>query len=85
MRLAMKAKYVFQPIKNFLEKVRQENSASQGSRPRHPVTLSETSTLEEAIEAMASHRLHRVFIVDQNKKPIGVISIQDILLEIISS
>lgn len=40
-------------------------------------------TLEDAIKILAETKVHRLFIVDENFVPISVISLKDVLLEII--
>lgn len=52
-------------------------------RPSNPVCLSDMDTLEDAIKILAETKVHRLFIVDENFVPISVISLKDVLLEII--
>jgi CBS domain-containing protein len=73
---------LFQTVHNFLLKIRHEDS---GDRPRTIVTVKPTDTLETVIKKLAENRIHRVFIVDESKKPQGVISLKDILKEIITN
>jgi len=72
---------LYQSIKNFLSKVRAETTSEV--RPRHLVTVMETDALETAIKLLAENKVHRVWIVDNQQKPLGVLSLKDVLLEII--
>jgi len=73
---------LYQTCKNFLLKVK--SGETTGDRPRSPVTVKATDTLEIVIKKLNEHNIHRVFIIDDAKRPIGVISLKDILLEIIN-
>lgn len=75
---------LYQTMKNFLLKVRRESNETGGDRPRSVVTVKSTDTLESVVRKLAENDIHRIFIVDDNKKPIGVISFKDVLYEIIS-
>jgi len=67
--------------KSFLHKLDQEG---QGHRPRSVQTVSVDDTLETVLVKLAEHKIHRVFIVDEKHHPIGIITIKDILLDLIS-
>jgi len=73
---------LYQTVKNYLVKVQRETAP--GARPRHLITCSPTETIEATINKLTEFHIHRVFIVDAAHKPVGVISLKDILLEIIS-
>eukprot|EP01118_Nematostelium_gracile_P017374 TRINITY_DN739_c0_g1_i1.p1 TRINITY_DN739_c0_g1~~TRINITY_DN739_c0_g1_i1.p1 ORF type:complete len:371 (-),score=125.35 TRINITY_DN739_c0_g1_i1:85-1107(-) len=75
---------LYQTVHNFLLKVRRENTETGGDRPRTIVTVKPTDTLQTCIQKLADQKFHRIFIVDDAKKPVGVISLKDILKEIIS-
>lgn len=75
---------LYQTVKNFLLKIRKENNETGGDRPRSVVTVRSSDTLETVVKRLAEHDIHRIFIVDELKKPIGVISLKDVLYEIIS-
>jgi CBS domain-containing protein len=47
-------------------------------------TVTINDTLEDVINTLAEHRIHRLFIVNDDRKPIGVISLKDLLLEILN-
>jgi len=71
---------LFETTKNFLAKVRKEAIV----RPRGVVFVKPNDTLETAIQKLAENNIHHIFVVDENKKPIGVISLKDILRETVS-
>jgi len=75
---------LYQTVHNFLLKVRKESNETGGDRPRTVVTVKPQDTLETVIKKLQEHKIHRVFIVDEHKKPVGVISLKDLLREIIS-
>ena len=49
---------------------------------RKPVTLSSGTTVYEAIEIFNSHNISCIPVVDENSRPIGIVSWRDILKEI---
>jgi len=71
-----------QTCKNFLQKIRKEHSKEHPSRI---VTVTPKDKLETVINLCVEHGIHRIYIVDEQKKPIGVIALKDILLEILTS
>jgi len=75
---------LYQTVHNFLLKVRKENNETSGDRPRTVVTVKPTDTLETVIKKLAEYKIHRVYIVDDHKKPVGVVSLKDVLREIIN-
>jgi len=72
---------LYETNKNFIAKVRKD---SEG-RPRGVVHVKTSDTIETAIKQLSEHNLHHVYLVDDERKPIGVISLKDILLQIISN
>ena len=75
---------LYQTTHNFLLKIRRE-FAKKDDRPSRVVAVKKTDTLEHAISLCAEHGIHRVYIVDDQKKPIGVITLNDIFAEILNS
>lgn len=69
-----------QTCKNFLQKIRKELT-NPDQRPNHVLALTPTDKFEEVIKMAAIHGVHRVYIVNEEKKPVGVLSLQDILRE----
>jgi len=75
---------LYQTVHNFLLKIRKENNEMGGDRPRTIVTTKAQETLETVIKKLYEHKIHRIYIVDDHKKPVGVISLKDVLAELIS-
>lgn len=50
-----------------------------------PYAVRTTSTLSDVLSLITETRSHRVYIVDDNKLPIGVISVVDIVAAMIKS
>jgi len=69
-----------EPVSTFLEKMKREYRGVTG----HVVTIKPEDTLETAINMMAEHKLHRIYIVDPDMKPLGVVTLKNILLDIIT-
>jgi len=75
---------LYQTVHNFLLKVRKENNETGGDRPRSVIVIKPLDTLETVIKKLNEYKIHRLFIVDDHRKPVGVISLKDVLAEIIS-
>jgi CBS domain-containing protein len=61
-----------------------DDDVTEGQRPKRVQVCKKTHSLEHAINLLADHSIHRVFVVDDEKKPIGVITLKDVLFEILS-
>jgi len=61
------------PVLEFKEKI--------GKADEPLVTCHENSTLKEAIELLVKNHVHRVYIVDHDNRPTGVVSISDVLAQ----
>jgi len=72
-----------QTINNFTLKLKAEWAAKH-ERPHAVVTAKGANTIGEVINLLADNKIHRIFIVDDDRKPIGVASLKDLLLEILS-
>jgi acetoin utilization protein AcuB len=46
---------------------------------RHPITLHPQSTIAEAVNLLLTHRISCIPIVDDEHKPVGIISWRDLL------
>jgi CBS-domain-containing membrane protein len=55
-------------------------SRTHGGKVRKPVVCSDTDNLKRVIDSIVNEKVHRVWIVDGNMKPIGVVSMTDICL-----
>jgi CBS domain-containing protein len=50
----------------------------QNAKSLNPITVTEWSTFEEVVFKLAATRVHRLWVVDDDNKPIGVISLGDV-------
>lgn len=71
---------LYQPIKSFLHKSLNEEIP----RPRNPVIASENETIGSALKKLDKNHVHRLFIVDKEHRPVGVVALRDILLELVN-
>ena len=51
---------------------------------RTPITVTAGVGIYEAARAMVEHRIHRVIVVDESERPIGVLTPADILVGIVN-
>jgi CBS domain-containing protein len=75
---------LFQTVHNFIRHLRAELSEID-SRPRTKQVVRLNDTMAHVIQILVQQNIHRVYVVDNDQKPIGVVSLKDVLLEIISS
>jgi len=75
----------YQTVDNFVLKLRKEFQ-EKDERPRHVLHATREDTIATVLRMLAEHKVHRVYIVDnkKDKKPIGVVSLKDILGELIA-
>eukprot|EP01116_Phalansterium_solitarium_P008443 TRINITY_DN22357_c0_g1_i1.p2 TRINITY_DN22357_c0_g1~~TRINITY_DN22357_c0_g1_i1.p2 ORF type:complete len:351 (-),score=152.56 TRINITY_DN22357_c0_g1_i1:65-1117(-) len=52
-------------------------------RPGQLVTVQPTNTLSDVIRLMVQNKVHRVFVVDDAMRPVGVVTVKDVLWEIL--
>eukprot|EP01121_Diplochlamys_sp_Union-15-3_P016620 TRINITY_DN5691_c0_g1_i2.p1 TRINITY_DN5691_c0_g1~~TRINITY_DN5691_c0_g1_i2.p1 ORF type:complete len:341 (+),score=50.05 TRINITY_DN5691_c0_g1_i2:86-1108(+) len=71
---------LYQSVSTFLMRVKNE---FYKDRPNSLVTVAEDNTLQDAITKMAEHKIHRVYIVDSNDKPLYVITISEVMEELL--
>jgi len=78
---------LYEPIKSFLHHVTDVDLEAdpEKMRPRRVLFAKESDTLESIIKKLSEHNIHRIFVVDTNQKPMAVISLKDLLYEIITS
>ncbi|KAL6065150.1 CBS domain containing protein [Balamuthia mandrillaris] len=67
------------PVKQFLEKRAAPEENFQCERSLHPLTVKPDASLEDAIFKLAATRVHRLYSVDEEGKPIGVVAITDLM------
>jgi CBS-domain-containing membrane protein len=48
-------------------------------RGRYPITCKSSSTLRDILPVICSEKIHRMYIVDEEEKPIGLVSLTDII------
>jgi CBS-domain-containing membrane protein len=72
-----------QKVKDFLMKIKKDREEKK-KRPKDLVVGKLDEPLEQIIAKLHGNRVHRLFVVNEQSKPVGVISLKDILLQIIS-
>lgn len=65
-----------EPVEVYLERLRESDPTS---RPRNLVTCTPDATLIEVMELVLRSRVHRVWVTDQQQRPLGLITLTDIL------
>jgi len=68
---------LFQPVTAFITDIRRDQSKPTS----YVASISSDVTVETAVETLSTSKLHQLFVLDSNNKPIGVLSIVDILKE----
>jgi len=67
---------LYLPVGMYLEKCtptfQRENSAT-------PLSCTMFTTIAEIVKILATNHVHRLFVVDDSKRPIGVLSLSDII------
>ena len=67
-------------VSEYINKTKSHRSrSSKLPKKTKLVVIRKKTSLLEAMEQMAKYHIHRVFVVDKDKKPIGVISHTDVL------
>lgn len=72
---------LFSKVKYFRMHARKE---SDQALPRGTVTVTPQDTLRTVITKLIEDKIHRVYVIDQDRRPLGVISLRDVLLQIIT-
>jgi len=62
---------VFDDAKDFLTNVHPASLA--------PITISENDTFSKVLDLMVTNKVHRVFVVDSDRHPIGVVTMTDVM------
>eukprot|EP00457_Paulinella_chromatophora_P010423 gb/GEZN01010525.1/.p1 GENE.gb/GEZN01010525.1/~~gb/GEZN01010525.1/.p1 ORF type:complete len:335 (-),score=59.08 gb/GEZN01010525.1/:204-1208(-) len=65
-----------QTVHNFIEKVKKD---FPDSRPRGVVTITCKDSIGTLLDKLEANKIHRVFVVNDKKEPIGVVSLKDVL------
>jgi len=73
---------LYKPVEVFLHHLKTE---AKFDRPKEVVFCTKNTTLEQVISLLVNNHVHRVFVVESetNRKPIGIITLRDVLLELI--
>jgi len=72
-------KYLLDPVKKFVE----EAHHKLGKGTNYLVTCEPTCKINEAGSLIMKEGVHRVFLTNQEKKPVGVVSLTDMLVDVI--
>ncbi len=67
-------------MERYLEVVKEQ---TRGVRTVH-VCRRDTS-LGAVISTLVQHRVHRVFVIDESEQPIGVVSLRDVIAELLTN
>lgn len=52
-------------------------------KPPELVSVLATSTLREVMALLTQHRLHRLHVIDERQRPVGIVTITDLLRVIV--
>jgi len=66
---------LYMPVGEFLELALESNP----KKPKTPIVISPQDTLAQVLDVLAKTGLHRLYIVDEARKPIGIVSLTDII------
>jgi CBS domain-containing protein len=67
------------PVLEFLKKRAEPEDNFSCERSLHPLTLTKDSHIDDAIFKMVATRVHRLWVVDGQHKPVGVVSLTDLM------
>jgi len=69
------------PISEFFRTKEKSQIFGRGDRPHpfDPVTISSKDKLEEVANKLLTHKIHRLYVVDEQKKPLQVLTLTDVL------
>jgi len=72
---------LFSKAKNFRIHARKD---ADPAPPRGTVTVHAQDTLRTVISRLSENQIHRVYVIDADRRPLGVISLRDVLQQIIT-
>ena len=86
-KAALQIKLAFESVKRMKMSVRDYVHLARGVSKRNPklpkdgtiILAQQSSTLLSVMKSLHEYGIHRVFIVDAQQKPIGVVSLRDVL------
>lgn len=67
------------PVKAFLDKRSSAEENFRCERSLHPLVVKKTDALEDTIFKMVATGVHRLWVVDENRKPTGTVAITDLM------
>jgi len=72
---------LYQPLKNFNNiRATTNDKVLMGDLPSYPpITVHPSDTLETVMKTVVDNKVHRVYLVDDSFKPVGVITLGDII------
>jgi len=73
---------LFFPASKYIEELQKD--FPHHKRPFHAITVHGSDTIETTLHKLVENKIHRVYIVDEHHKPVGVVSLRDVLKEIIA-
>ena len=53
--------------------------SGEGLKPPELVVVRPCSTLREVLAVLAEHRLHRLHVTDERQRPVGIVTLTDLL------
>jgi len=77
---------LYKPVSEYLANVKNSRTDTHATeRPENIVTVTLSDTLETVMGLIVTYRIHRIYVVESaaNKKPLGIITLRDIMLEAI--
>jgi CBS domain-containing protein len=75
---------LYYKVKELLQHIKLDAQERQ-NRPPELVSIRPTDTLEIAIKRIHQNRIHHLFVLNQRGAPIGILSIKDILFQIVEN
>jgi len=72
------------PLKQYLERIEVLSTERTIQHSQYPVACRDTDTLDSIIEILIRFSIHRIYIVDDCGKPIGVLAMIDMISELIT-
>ena len=70
------------PLRLFLTAVVDGRKAVDSRLPS--VTCRSSATLEQVVAMLAATKLHRIFVVDADERPVNVVSLRDVIASVVS-
>jgi len=71
---------LYQTVQNFIQKLKNAHD----DRPHRVISAKPDESYESIIKKLAEHKLHGLFVVNEEHKPVGAVALKDILLELIT-